>query len=441
MIKTILSRDFRHTFVNQLWRLFSGPLMLVLIPLYLSADAQGYWYTFVSLAALAIFADMGFSTILLQFSAHEFAYLKFEKNKMLSGEQQYLERIATLFKFSMKWSSGMGLLAFPIILVVGFVILNEKQTDIAWEIPWFVYGIASIFVFVNSMLLSFIEGCNSVGEVQKIRFYISFITAISTIVLLVLGSELYALAISLGIGALSGTIIIFYKYKYMLKQLFFFNKAAEHNWKRDILPLVGRYAISWISGYFIFSVFTPIAFHFYGVVEAGQIGFSLAIYTAIFGIANIWMTIITPKINIYVAHKDYDNLNRIFKKHLISAVVTYILGVTVLFFLVFFLKDILPFATRLVSPFSLGIIALGWLLQIIINAYAIYMRAHKEEPLMIPSFVIGVYISITTVLIAIYFPFEYFFLGFLSSYVWGLPWIMVIFKRYKKGSFKSYESK
>jgi len=435
LLKTLLSHDFRHTAINQIWRLFSGPLMLVLLPLYLSAEAQGYWYTFVSLAALAVFADMGFSTILLQFSAHEFAHLKFESDRTLLGDQIYLERIATLFRFSMKWSSGMGILAFPIILAVGFVVLNKKQTDINWMIPWIIYGMASVFVFINSMLLSFIEGCNSVGEVQKIRFYISLVTVVLTGILLVLGAELYALAVSLCIGALSGTIIIFCRYKYMLKQLFVLGGAVEHNWKKDILPLIGKYAISWISGYFIFSIFTPIAFHYYGVVEAGQIGFSIAICTAIFGIANIWMTIIIPKINMYVAHQEYATLNKMFKKHLISAVFTYILGIITLFIIVMFMSDILPFANRLVSTLSLGIIALSWLLQIIISGYAIYMRAHKEEPLMIPSFVGGVYITITTLLIAKSLPVEYFFLGFLSSYLWGMPWVMMIFRRYKKGSF------
>ena len=431
MLKTLLSHDFRHTAINQIWRFFSGPLMLILIPLYLSAEIQGYWYTFVSLAALAIFADMGFSTILLQFSAHEFAHLKFEENKTLSGNQHYLERIATLFRFSMKWSISIGCLAFPIILIVGFIILNEKRTDVVWVMPWIVYGIASIFVFINSMLLSFIEGCNSVGEVQKIRFLISFITSLSTAILLVFGLKLYALAISLVIGALSGTLIIFYKYKYMLKQCFVLSKDVVHDWKKDILPLVGRYAVSWISGYFIFFAFTPIGFHYYGVVEAGQIGFSIAMCTAIFGIANIWMTVITPKINMYVARKDYGTLNPIFTKHLILAVITYLLGVGTLFIIVLFLKDILPFANRLVSPFSLSIITLGWLFQIIINGYAIYMRAHKEEPLMVPSFVIGVYIVITTLFVAMYLPFEYFFLGFLSSYIWGIPWVLMIFRKYK----------
>ncbi len=440
MLKTLLSHDFRHTAINQLWRLFSGPALLILIPLYLSAEAQGYWYTFVSLAALAVFADMGFSTILLQFSAHEFAYLKFESDKTLSGSQKHLERLATLLRFAMKWSGGMGLIAFPIILVVGFFILDQKQTEIYWILPWVIYGLASVFVFVNSMLLSFIEGCNSVGEVQKIRFLISFVTVLSTVCLLLTGGELYALAVSLFVGALIGTILIFYRYINMLKQLYTIGSETLHDWKTEILPLVGKYAISWASGYFIFSIFTPIAFHYYGVVEAGKVGLSIAVCTAIFGIANIWMTIIIPKMNMLVSQKNYETLDPIFNKHLILSIITYILGIITLLIIITFFKDYVPFDERLVSPFSLMIISTGWLLQIVINSLAVYMRAHKEEPLVVPSFLSGIYISLVTLLIAIYLPFEYFFLGFLSSFVWGMPWVIVIFKRYKNHEDTRYET-
>lgn len=433
MLKTILSQDFRHTAINQLWRLFSGPALLILIPIYLTAESQGYWYTFMSLAALAVFADMGFSTILLQFSAHEFAHLKFESNKILSGKQNHLERLASLLRFAMKWSGSVGIIAFPIILVIGFFILNQKQTEINWILPWVIYGLASVFVFINSMLLSFIEGCNSVGEVQKIRFLISFSTVISTVCLLLAGAELYALAISLFIGALTGTVLIIYRYINMLKQLYVLGLKLEHDWKKEILPLVGKYAISWISGYFIFSIFTPIAFHYYGTIQSGQVGLSIAVCTAIFGIANIWMTIIIPKMNMLVSQKNYETFDSIFRKHLILSISTYIFGIITLFIIITFFKDYVPFDERLVSPFSLMIISTGWLFQIIISGFAIYMRAHKEEPLVIPSFVSGIYIGLVTLIIAIYLPFEYFFLGFLSSFVWGMPWIMVIFKKYKGG--------
>lgn len=431
MFKTILSYDFRHTALNQIWRLFSGPALLILIPLYLTAEVQGYWYTFISLAALAVFADMGFSTILLQFSAHEFAHLKFESDKTIGGNKKHLERLASLLRFAMKWAGTIGVIAFPIILFIGYFILNQKETEINWTIPWIIYGVASSFVFVNSMLLSFIEGCDSVGDIQKIRFYISFVTVLSTVILLICGTELYALVLSLFIGAITGIVLIFIKYHKMLRQLYDIGLKVFYDWKAEILKLIGKYSVSWISGYFIFYIFTPIAFTYKGIVESGQIGLTIAVFTAIFGISNIWMTIIIPKINMLVSKRDYETLDQIFKKHLLLSIVTYILGVITLFIIVLFLKDYVPFDERLVSPFSLMIISIVWLLQIIVQGLAYYMRAHKEEPLVIPSFVSAIYVSLTTLFIAIYLPFEYFFLGFLSSYIWGIPWILIIFKKYK----------
>lgn len=432
--KTILSHDFRHTAINQIWRLFSGPALLILIPLYLTAEVQGYWYTFISLAALAVFADMGFSTILLQFSAHEFAHLKFNSDKTIFGSEKHLIRLGTLLRFAIKWSLGVGIIAFPIILIIGFFILNQKETEINWIIPWIIYGVASSFVFVNSMLLSFIEGCDSVGDVQKIRFYVSFVTVLSTVILLICGTELYALVLSLFIGAITGIVLIFIKHHKMLRQLYDIGLKVFYDWKVEILKLIGKYSVSWISGYFIFYIFTPIAFTYKGIVESGQIGLTIAVFTAIFGISNIWMTIIIPKINMLVSKRDYETLDQIFKKHLLLSIVTYILGVITLFIIVLFLKDYVPFDERLVSPFSLMIISIVWLLQIIVQGLAYYMRAHKEEPLVIPSFVIGVYVSLTTLLVAIYLPFEYFFIGFLSSYIWGIPWVLIIFKKYKGGN-------
>ena len=52
--------DILATFFNQAWRLIAGPLMLLLIPLYLTEEQQGYWYLFGSVAALSTFADLGF---------------------------------------------------------------------------------------------------------------------------------------------------------------------------------------------------------------------------------------------------------------------------------------------------------------------------------------------------------------------------------------------
>jgi hypothetical protein len=100
-LKQILSdKDLINTAINQLYRLISGPLMLLFIPLYLTQIEQGYWYTFTSVAALAVFADLGFSNIILQFAAHEFAFLKFNSDETISGDEIHLRKLADFFRFS-----------------------------------------------------------------------------------------------------------------------------------------------------------------------------------------------------------------------------------------------------------------------------------------------------------------------------------------------------
>lgn len=94
-IKTANQRDLLSTLINSLWRIISGPVMLLAIPYFLTPMEQGFWYTFTGLAALSIFADLGFTTIVLQFSAHEFAHLHFERGRLLSGDKEHLWRLAS----------------------------------------------------------------------------------------------------------------------------------------------------------------------------------------------------------------------------------------------------------------------------------------------------------------------------------------------------------
>ena len=92
MGKSTYKRDVFSTFLNQGWRIISGPLVLLCIPYFLSAIDQGYWYTFISVAALSVLADLGFSNIILQFSAHEFAFLSFQDNNLINGDSEHLNK-------------------------------------------------------------------------------------------------------------------------------------------------------------------------------------------------------------------------------------------------------------------------------------------------------------------------------------------------------------
>jgi len=431
-LKSLISRDLRNTALNQIWRLVSGPLILLFIPLYLSAEAQGYWYTFISLAALAIFADMGFSAILLLFSSHEFAHLKFAQNKTVVGDEYYLSRLASLWIFAAKWSISIATLFFPIVLIFGYFVLNSKSLDLDWKLPWLLYGVGAVLVFVNSMLLSFVEGCDSVGDVQSIRFKISVVNVVVALLLLFAGAELYALALSLVFSSLFGSVAIFRRYSSMFSQLADVGRRASNSWWPEIKPLIWRYSLSWVSGYFIFSIFTPLTFHFYTAVQAGQVGLSIALCTAIFSISNVWMVIVTPKMSMHIAKKDFAALNTLFYRHLFLSMATFMLGCAVLYIFLMFAGDYFSAVERLVSIKSLTFLLAGWFFQLLINALALYLRAHKIEPLVLASIFSAVYVASTTVLMCIYMPFDYLFLGFLSVYIWVFPWVFVVFRRHRR---------
>ncbi len=427
LIKKNINRDHIFTGLNQIWRLISGPFTLILIPLFLTQEEQGYWFTFISLAALMILADLGFSNIVLQFAAHEFAYLRFNDKNQIVGEEINLKKLAAFFVFSIKWAIFLIAVSLPVISVIGFYLLSQKPTEIHWSFPWLIYIAGSALTFFNSIILCFFEGCDSVGTVQKKRVMISVLMTIIMWVGLILRFNLYALSISLLLSSCIGIFLIYKEFYAAISSLISISKTYTYSWKKEFFTLFWKYAVSWASGYFIFQLFTPFIFHFNGAVEAGKVGISIALWTAIFSIANIWVYVITPKLNMHISKKEWKKLDRLFFKNITLSIITFLIGTITVFFLIFLLKGKVTIIDRFVSNTSMSLLAAAWFFQTIINACAIYLRAHKEEPLVILSAVIAVYVVITTFLCAKYLSPDYFFLGYLSSYLFAVPWVLYIF--------------
>ena len=104
--KLFVDKDLLNTTINNILRLISNPLILVFIPLFLTPQLQGFWFSFISIASLSIFADLGFTNLILQFTAHEFAFLSFDgKVIKVSNEEGtiHLDKLASLLKFTLKF--------------------------------------------------------------------------------------------------------------------------------------------------------------------------------------------------------------------------------------------------------------------------------------------------------------------------------------------------
>lgn len=427
-----INKDFTSTLINSLWRVVSGPIMLVCIPYFLTPMEQGYWYTFGSLAALSVFADLGFTTIVLQFTAHEFAHLKYGPNRILMGDEGHLWRLASFFRFVIRWLSRIVVIVFPLIVVGGYFFLYAKHDDIHWQIPWIVFSVASAGAFFNSAIMSFFEGCNSVALLQSIRFRNVVVMTFTNFIALFMGFDIYALAISSVVNVAIGAGYILYYFHVPMKQLWNLSREKCYNWWPEFSSLLWRYAISWCSGYFIFQLFTPVAFHFHGAAFSGKIGISIAMWTAGFSIANTFIVAIMPKLNMLVSERKWPELDALFHKATLRAMLVMALGGIAYFIVYYLLHDKFFFFDRILQPVSMFMLFLSWTFQLWVGCIAVYLRAHKKEPLMQISFFSGIWVAVTTLLCAKFLAPEYMFLGFLSQYIYGIPIVYHIYIKQKR---------
>jgi len=200
----------------------------------------------------------------------------------------------------------------------------------------------------------------------------------------------------------------------------------SYPWLREIKPLIWRYAISWASGYLIFNIYTPIAFHFHGAVVAGQVGISIALWTAIHSLSYTWISIIIPKIGILISRQSWVDLDKLFFRNLKISLSTFLFISIIIISCLISFKGKLSILNRFLDLIPMICLMAANFFQIIISAVAIYLRAHKEEPLVTLSVMIGIFTAITTFLSAKYLAVDYYFLGYSSSFILAIPWIAKI---------------
>lgn len=430
-LKKIFTKSIIFTFMNYTLKIFLNPIILIFIPIFLSEEMQGYWYTFGSIAALTTFADLGFTTIMTQFAAHEYAFLGFDvESKKFTGKKENLDKIASLFQFVVKWVSVVMVIAFIIIMGVGCYTFS-KESKLFWAFPWILYAVSVIIDFIIQTALSFFEGCNQFEHTQKIRTVSSLGYAVSTIGLLYFGGGLYTLSFALIVKSgisIFGTV---YKFNNALKQLLC-PAECNVNWGKKFTKLLGKYAVSWASGYFAFQLFNPLTFSIYGAKAAGKVGYTLSIIQAIYSLANVWMIVAIPQLNMAVERKEWKKLDQKFLINLGLSLGTYAIG-SVLWYIVINVPIInFVIMDRILPVYVMIILSICYLFQMIIYGLAVYLRAHEEEPYMWLSVFSGVFSGVTTFMVLKFVSVNSVFMGLLFSYVVTMPWAILVFKKKRK---------
>lgn len=422
------------------WQALAGVITLWVIGLYLTEVEQGFYFTFISVLGLQVFFELGLGYVILQFASHEVAHLTWSKRGLLEGDPLVINRLSSFFRFALIWGLIVSLLIMIIIFPAGNYffgnLASSFEIDILWQAPWFfICFFSSVIAFIN-IIFCYLEGCGFVKELAGIRVIQNILASIAMWSLLKFDGGLYSLSLMFTVSAVVGICyLFFYKKEFILNILNISNEGSEKiNWAKELWPMQWRIAVSWICGYVVYQMASPVIFAYHGPKAAGQIGMSIAIGLALMSFSMAWIGTKANKFGMLVARRNFIELD---KEFFISARASFSL-VMVLALIASAVNYLLHvtgsnYADRLLAPTAFFVLMLSTVATFMTYALALYLRAHKEEPLVINS-LIGAVISISFLFIfANYFSLNAVVLGYFIVSIMILGLTIKKFIEKKKG--------
>jgi hypothetical protein len=151
-----------------------------------------------------------------------------------------------------------------------------------------------------------------------------------------------------------------------------------------------KIAVSWVSGYFIFQLFNPVLFRYHGPVVAGQMGMTLSVSNALLAGCSVWMNARSPEFGKLVSKREWQQLDRIFHHVLWQSVGVVVTGAIAGWCIIAYLQKYYQLGQRFVPASCAALLFGAVVVQIVINGFAVYLRAHKQEPFIFMSIIIAV---------------------------------------------------
>jgi len=426
--------------LTRIWSALAGPLTILLIATRFSKIEQGYYYTFSSLLALQVFFELGLLTVLAQFAAHEFAFLSWGEKGEISGSEAHRDRFVDLLGKGLKWYTVSSVLLIIVLIPSGLYFFTQSPAnavDFTWRLPW---ALAVIGVGGNLLLIPFyavITGSGDVASINRREMMGGMAGSIIGWLVIACGGGLYAIP-AVTTGSIAVGVVYLFRSKPRLVNTAFSHafglQTSSHtiSWWEEVWPMQWKIALSWVSGYFIFQLFTPILFKSHGPVIAGQMGMTLSAVNAVQGVCLMWIQTRSPEFGKLIALKYWQGLDTTFNQILKQAmVVCLILSVVALTVIATF-QSYTTIGTRFLPVTQVAILLISVCGQVIINGLAIYMRAHKQEPMLILSIIGSLLVGTSTYFLGIKFSSMGMAVGYcLITMFYGIPSTYILWQKFR----------
>lgn len=417
------------------WGMLAGAITMLLIIAKFNPELQGYYYTFSSILALQVFAELGFGTVIIQFASHEWAKLHLDEKGYIDGDATALTRLISLSRLAFKWYLAAGLILTLVLGIGGYFFFNSSSgTSIDWKLPWLSLSLLTGISFFLIPVWSLLEGCNQVSNVYKFRFIQSLFGNIAIWIAIMSGAKLWVPVISSAVISVAAIAFFIFKYRNFLKTLApLSSEGPGIKWHSEILPMQWKIALSWGSGYFMAALFTPVLFKYYGPVTAGQMGLTLSLISIVGYISSSWVIPRVPTFGMLINNKEFGKLDKMFWKITRMVFLMSTAAAIIIFAAVYTLYAAgYPLSGRILSPLPLALLLLATVTNGMCLPMGYYLIAHKKMPILSVSIMAGILTCITTLTLGKYYSATGIAAGYALVMFIALFWTAAIMKKCKR---------
>lgn len=378
-----IDRAVGWTVAGRVWSILAGPVSVILIAAHLSAEEQGFYYTFASIVAFQVMFELGLGMVIVQFASHEKAFLEWRPDGTLDGSAVEKGRLAALLRKTLQWYAVATALAAAALLIGGTLFFADPPATVeGWSYPWIALAILAGGTLFLTPFLSLLEGCGLVAEVARVRTWQVIASNLAGWTVLLAGGALWASPAIMGASLFVGGAWLLSTHRHLFSDLLR-TRGGGISWREEVWPFQWRIAVSWISSYFTFHLFIPVLFSSRGPAAAGRMGMSLTLASAVFVVATSLLTTRMPRFGELIALRDFKELDARFFPMMWRSFGVMALGATALLGGTFLLRGIgHPWSERLLEPLPFALLLATLLINTLFFAEAVYLRAHKQEPLL-----------------------------------------------------------
>ncbi|HVZ82154.1 MAG TPA: hypothetical protein VG893_00665 [Terracidiphilus sp.] len=378
-----------YVFLGRIANIVGSTGTVLLIARTLTPVEQGYYYTLLSLVALQIVFELGFSFVIQQLAAHESVHLRFGKHGAMDGTTSAQARLASVLRLSMRWYTvaavGMVVLIAPLGSLF-FAHHAAEHVQVDWRGPWLCAICASAFSLWCMPFYAFLEGCGQVRAVAALRLRQALASTALAWTALLLHHGLYAPALVIAAQIAVGLLFLFGNRRLLLALLRVPLQDNAVRWRADVWPFQWRIAISWMCTYFTMQVFVPILFALRGAVEAGQMGMSLSITGYMTVLALSWTSTKATPFGNLIARGELHALDQLFQRSMRQSLGAFAALACTVCLGAAALPAFAPhLAARMLPAHLLAVLALGAGANCAVQCMATLLRSFKREPFLVLS--------------------------------------------------------